>query len=180
MPNVLDRRAPRAVHGVLAVARRGRTHKRDHLVVLVPIGILGYVLVTPTYGLFVYVLLMLSVLLFWGLFAMPTLCGYALGYRGCLIEIYGKANGCRHHGALKRDAIFAAFRLRNPGQLLRVKWQDGPVPKWRTVGVAASPPPPQPGPSERSNARKAKYDLVMLLVATVGSLAGVLALFVAK
>jgi hypothetical protein len=56
---------------------------------------------------------------------MPTLCGYDLGYRGCLIEVYGSR-------------------------------------------------------AERSNARRAGYAVVMLFVASVGSVAGVLALFVSR
>lgn len=151
----------------MAARRRRRRRKRDDLAALIPIGIVAYFLIAPDYGPVVYGLLAASVVLFWVAFAMPTLCGYDLGYRGCIHQ----------HGALKRDAMFAAVRMRNPGQLVRVKWQDGPVPKGRTVGAASGPPP---SAADRKNARKGTYDMIMLTVATIGSVAGVLALFISK
>lgn len=159
--------------------RRGRRrHKRDDLLVLVPATVLGYFLVTPTYGRFVYCLMVIAVVLLWISFVMPTLCGYDLGHRGCIREVYGKLNGCGQHGALKRDAMFAALRMRNPGQLVRIRWQDGSAPKGRTVGAAAAGSATTS--AQRANTRRGRYDIAMLAFTVIGSLGTVLTIFLQK
>ncbi|BBG01306.1 MULTISPECIES: hypothetical protein [Pseudonocardia] len=153
----------------------GRSKFRELGALALMAGIL-YVVVDPLYGPVIYTLLACSLLMIWVLFIMPTKCGYDLGPRGCANPVRGKLNGCHYHDDLKRDALFAAMRMRNPGQYFRVKWNDGSTPRGRTWGAASIPPS---SAVERSNARQGSYDMVMLLITAIGSVAGVLALFLA-
>lgn len=102
-----------------------KRRKRDDILGLSVGGVIGYAWLQPTYGPVVVALIGLVVLMIWFLFIMPTQCHYDLGHRGCLNPVNGWLSGCGFHGALKRDAIFAALRMQNPGLIFRVRWSDG-------------------------------------------------------
>jgi hypothetical protein len=64
----------------------------------------------------------------WLVVAMPTRCGYKVRDRdrGCRIRVHGIARGCwKYQSQLKRDALFEAFGLRNPGLRFRRIWNTG-------------------------------------------------------
>jgi hypothetical protein len=106
------------------MAKRGRRGLGYHLLVLAVIYLLGYALLTPRYGLAVVVLLGFVILVLWMLFVMPTRCDFEVQGRGCRRRVNGKFFGCHDHGQAKRDAVFAAFNMRNPGMAFRVMWLD--------------------------------------------------------
>ena len=154
-----------------------------HLCWLAVIEAIGYAVLVNHYGSGVrgigaFVLLGGVVLLVWMLFVMPTLCDFEVRGRGCRRPVSGKAVGCHNHGRVKRDAMFAALRMRNPGIAFRVMWLDG-AQGGRVLGQGA------PGSTGRSagadhNRSQAFFNLASLFVAVVGAVAGVLALFVPK
>lgn len=146
---------------------------RKHLVVLAVLGVVGYVVLRPRYGLVVVLLLEVVVLWLWVLFLMPTRCDFEVKGRGCRRGARGKLGGCHDHARDKRDAIFAAMRMRNPGIAVRLLWKDGAQPG-RAVGAAAEPRPPPAGSA--ANRSQGLFNAVLLLVATTGSVAAVLAL----
>lgn len=120
-----------------------------------------------------WILLAFAVLMFWISFLMPTYCDY-ITQRGspCTRQVRGKLRGCRTHGRLKRDALFAALRLRNPGQLIRTLWSSpGEVIVPARTGSDARPASAQPS-------KQGAYDGVMLAFTGVSAIAAVLALFV--
>ena len=106
---------------------------------------------------------------------MPTRCDFEVRDRGCRRGARGKVGGCHDHARDKRDAIFAALRMRNPGIAVRLLWNDGAQPG-RAMGAAAEPLPPPAGSA--GNRSQGLFNAVSLLVAMVGSVVGVLALFV--
>jgi len=158
--------------------RDRRRRKRDDLPWLVGIGLAGYFLFEPKYGVAVIILFDFVVLMLWVLFMMPTKCHYDVGGRGCVRGVYGKLKGCHDHGMLKRDAIFAAMKMRNPGLAFRVMWTSGPSPG-RTLGTR---PPVTANNTDRESdeqhVKQGAYNLLMLALTAAGSIAGVLALFI--
>ena len=169
-------------------SRRGRSGRSrratliDHLPWLGGIGLVGYLLVEPGYGLAVYILLAVCALIFWGLFLMPTRCDFEVDGRGCRLRVNGKVRGCRQwHARDKRDALFAALQMRNPGMAFRVLWLDS-AKQHRGNALGAPPLDGRRSPANASdsvrNRGQALFNLASLFVATVGSVAGVLALFV--
>lgn len=162
--------------------RRGRARtKFDHLPWVAGVGFIGYFLVEPRYGIAVYILLAVCALIFWVLFLMPTRCDFEVEGRGCRLPVNGKVRGCkRWHARDKRDALFEALQMRNPGLAVRLLWLDSSSAR---RGHALGRPPPVGGvPRETSDAVRnrgqALFNLASLFVAIVGSVAGVLALFV--
>lgn len=158
--------------------RDRRRRKRDDLPWLIGIGVVGYYWLEPRYGTVVVILLGFVVLMLWVLFVMPTKCDYDVGGRGCVRGVCGKLNGCHDHGRLKRDAMFAAMRMRNPGLIFRVMWSSGSH-SGRALG-ATSPIPASDAEkmSDEKRAKQGAYNLVMLVVTAVGSIAGVLSLLI--
>ena len=93
--------------------------------------------------------------------------------------MYGRLRGCeRYHARDKRDAIFSALGMRNPGAAIRTTWADNPD-AGRTVGAVRSRVPTSPADAAR-NRSQAMFNSLSLFVAAVGSIASVLALFVSK
>lgn len=129
------------------------------------------------YGVGVFVLLSVVGIMLWVLFVMPTKCDFEVSGRGCRRNVYGKAIGCHDHDQAKRDAMFAALKMRNPGMAFRVMWLDG-ARGGRPFGTASGGP--VSGYSHVPNRGQALFNLASLFVAIVGSVAGVLALFVGK
>lgn len=144
-----------------------------HLGVLAVMGFIDYFALKPHYGLGVALLLGFIVILLWFLFLMPTRCDFEVKGRGCRRGARGKVGGCHDHARDKRDALFAALRMRNPGMAFRVMWRDGP----RAGRPMGSPPVPHP-PGSAANRNQALFNAVSLLVAVISAVAGVLALFV--
>ena len=159
--------------------KRGRRlSKLDHLPWLAGAGLVGYFTLEPTYGLGVVVLLGLVALMLWFLFLMPTKCDFDVGGRGCRRDVYGKLRGCHDHRRDKRDAMFAALQMRNPGMAFRVLWlsgSNGGHPLGDPSGGAGSG-----GDTSPANRGQGLFNMVSLIVAGVGSVAGVLALFLSK
>lgn len=156
--------------------RTGRARLRDHLVGLGVVGLIGYAGLEPTYGAGVVIFLGVVVLILWFVFLMPTRCDFEVKGRGCRRRASGKVGGCHDHARDKRDAIFAAMRMRNPGMAFRVMWQDGSI-GGRALGGAGSLGRPDAADSP-ANRSQAVFNLVSIIIAAVGSVAGVLALFV--
>jgi hypothetical protein len=114
-------------------------------------------------------LVVVAVLMVWACFFMPTRCDYQTQrYTPCTRWVRGKLRGCRTHGRLKRDAVFAAIRLRNPGLLFRVMWSapgtaiPGSIETTSGGGVSQS----------RSflPSKQAAYDVAMLVLTMVSTL----------
>ncbi|MGH3564934.1 MAG: hypothetical protein ACRDRH_02635 [Pseudonocardia sp.] len=157
---------------------RGRRRLRDHLVALAVVGLVGYFALEPRYGLGVVLLLGFVVLLLWVLFLMPTRCDFEVNGRGCRRKVNGKARGCHDHAQAKRDAIFAALRMRNPGMAFRLMWLDGSQAGRALDGSA--PGGRSLSADSAANRSQAVFNTVSIIVAAVGSIAGVLALFISK
>lgn len=155
--------------------RRRKPTKLDHLLYLAIAGAFGYVFLVPRYGLLPCVLLGCCILIFWVLFLMPTRCDFETKSQGsCHLPANGKARGCkRWHARDKRDALYNALRMRNPGMAVRVTWVDG-----ARGGHRLGTPAPAPTPAEQRNHGQALFNLASIGVALVGSVAGVLALFI--
>lgn len=153
-----------------------RWRKRDHIPWLLGIGLIVYVAFNPHYGLWVVTLLNLLLLLFWYLFLMPTKCDFEVDGRGCRLDVYGKVRGCeRYHSRDKLDAIYAVLGMRNPGAAFRVTWLDG-ADGGRPLGAGSGRNRIR---STDQDARRSQalFNTISLIVAIVGSAAGVLALF---
>ncbi|MDN5858075.1 MAG: hypothetical protein L0H84_05575 [Pseudonocardia sp.] len=162
------------------MGKRARGKRRGlgyHLLALAAAYWLGYLLLTPRYGLGVVLLIGFVVLLLWVLFVMPTRCDFHVQGRGCRRKVHGKFNGCHDHAQAKRDAIFAALRMRNPGMAFRVMWLDRNDGGNSLGGREGGRPDPA---DSRANRGQALFNTASLVVAAIGSVAGVLALFVAK
>lgn len=153
------------------MGRRKAATKSGDLVVLVALGACYWILLAGAQPSFTTGLLFLTVLLVWICLLMPTHCDYRT-QRGkpCDRSVRGKLRGCRDHGRWKRDAMFAMLKLRNPGLLFRVMWS---APGAATVTTVSAGTPAQSGPSEQS-----AYDVVMLVLTIVSTVATVLSLFV--
>lgn len=161
--------------------RGGRRSKLDHFPWLAGIGLIGYFALEPTYGVGVVVLLGAVALLLWFLFLMPTKCDFEVQGRGCRRNVYGKVRGCHDHWRDKRDAMFAALRMRNPGMAFRVMWLSGSSGGRPLGGAGAADGAGASDPASSSGNRgQAMFNMVSLIVALVGSAAGVLALFLSK
>jgi hypothetical protein len=159
------------------MAKRGRRGSLvDHIVVLLFGALLAYVGAVPRYGVLPVALLGIAVIAFWVLFLMPTRCDFEVKGRGCRRRVNGKARGCHDHTRDKRDAIFAAFRMRNPGIAFRMLWRDSSATEGHALGGAA-PPSPSGVPDSSANLSQARFNTVSLIIAAIGSIAGVLALF---
>lgn len=157
------------------MARRKRKTKSADLVVLVG----GYVVFCCVYsasfsGVSV-VLIGISAALLWLCFLMPTYCDYrTLQNTPCTRGVRGKLRGCHTHGRLKRDAMFAALRLRNPGLLFRIMWS--------APSQAASVPPKVASSSSPTTAsghptKQSANDIAMLYLTVISTIATVVALF---
>jgi len=119
------------------------------------------------------VFLALAVLMVWVCFFMPTHCDYqTLRTTPCTRLVRGKLRGCRSHGRLKRDAVFAAIKLRNPGLLFRVMWSapNTPAAPRAMPSVAAASP-------SSSASKQAANEVAMLVFTVVSAVAAVVALF---
>lgn len=159
--------------------RDRRWRKRDHIPWLAGICFGVYVILQSDYGPWIVGLLNATILLFWFLFLMPTKCDFEVEGRGCRNDVYGKLRGCeRYHARDKRDAIFSALGMRNPGAAIRTTWADNPD-GGRTIGAVSSRAPINSGDAAR-NRSQAMFNSLSLFVAAVGSVASVLALFVSK
>jgi hypothetical protein len=160
-------------------SKRKSRSKVRHLICISVIEIIGYAALTARYGTGVYgiglfVLLSVVGITLWLLFLIPTKCDFEVRGRGCRRNVYGKAIGCQDHGQAKRDAMFAALKMRNPGMAFRVTWLDG-AHGGRPLGHST---PADVDTSRVPNRGQALFNLASIFVATVGSVAGVLALFV--
>ena len=122
----------------------------------------------------------------WVMFFMPTKCDFELQTRlgGCDSDIRGKLRGCTkyHHERRKRDAVLgAALHLSNPGLIFRVLWTAdasegtrlGRGGRDRGSNSGRGDDPDTPTPS-----RQTASEITMLIATLVGSIAGVLALFI--
>jgi hypothetical protein len=80
----------------------------------------------------------LFALAIWVLLIMPTWCHYDVGDHGCTRHVNGKLGGCYQHSQLKRDAMWAAMKRRNPGLAFRVTWGDSRSHHGRQLGTNAA------------------------------------------
>ena len=138
-----------------------------------------YASVRPKYGSLFFGFLSFVIFMTWVLFFIPTKCDFALWSRPrpCDSNVRGKLRGCtwRNHDRPKRDAVWAAFNMRNPGQIFRVLWVPERV-NWRPAGSRGggrATAGPSPGPS-----RQTASEVIMLAATVIGALAAVLALFI--
>ena len=160
-------------------------------VYLVIAGMVGWALLHEKLGTASVVLLWISVFTIWLLVAMPTRCGYKVRDldRGCVLRVHGMARGCwKYHSQLKRDALFEALGLRNPGLRFRRVWNSEEASPGPQPGGPLPPPPPTPGPvppdddqARSAAARKqARYNAQIWVFAFVSAVAGVVMPLVAK
>jgi hypothetical protein len=148
------------------LTRRKRAGLAQHLVVLALVALAAYYVAVPRYGVAPVALLGLGAALFWMLFLMPTRCDFEVRARGCRRRVNGKARGCHDHARDKRDAIFAAFRMRNPGLAFRIMWRDQSA-VGRAYGDSAADAPNGPL-GNAANRSQALFNTASLVVAVVG------------
>lgn len=147
--------------------------KLVHLLWLLGLAGVGYVVRTlyfPTIlGTAFVALTWIFVFIIWLLLLMPTWCDYDVGGRGCTRQVYGKVRGCWQHARLKRDAMWAAMKRRNPGMAFRLTWGDHRPQPGHQVGGDL-------GMSD-SAARQGAYNASMWLFAAASAAAAVITLF---
>lgn len=154
------------------MAKKRRPSKLSDLLALSCMALLAHIGYPPERNLLAWMFGVPAVLLFWTLFLMPTKCDYMTQRnKPCDRSVRGKARGCWTHGRWKRDAMFAAFGRRNPGQRFRVMWSapgggQKPVPARRV----------RDDDRETTNASRGGYNLVMLIATIVSAIAAVAAL----
>lgn len=158
------------VGGVMA-RKTGLKALVRQLTVLAFAGFVAYALWGRHRPAYVSALVAIAALLFWLCFIKPSLCDYQTGKgRACTSPVNGKLRGCWRHRRLKRDAIFAALDMRNPGQVFRVMWSAphdaSSLPQRGSVSSTATP------------TRQAAYDVAILMLTLVSTIAAVAALFV--
>ena len=169
---------------------KGRRAPTEFLYLLAA-GVVGWILLHERLGTASVVLLWLSLFTVWLLVAMPTRCGYKVRDldRGCLIRVHGIARGCwKYHSQLKRDALFEALGLRNPGLRFRRIWNSEEArPGPRGAGPPPAPPPipgPEPPGDEQPRSaaarRQARYNASMWVFSLVSAVAGVVMPLVAN
>ncbi|TDC29265.1 hypothetical protein [Kribbella albertanoniae] len=154
------------------MAKKRRPTKLGDLALLLCLGTVAYYGYPPRLNPVAWACGVPAVLLFWMLFLMPTKCDYLTTRRKpCDRGVRGKVGGCRDHARWKRDAMFAAFGRRNPGQRFRIAW---------SAQDAALPPAPvrqtRDGERQSANASRGSYNLVMLIATVVSALAALAAL----
>lgn len=158
--------------------KKGRRAPTEFLYLVIG-GLVGWALLHDQLGSVSVGLLWLSVFTMWLLVAMPTRCGYKVRDldRGCLLRVNGMARGCwKYHSQLKRDALFEALSLRNPGLRFRKVWNSeeasrGPVP---VPPPTPTPVPPGDDQTRSAAARKqARYNAQMWVFSFVSAAAGV-------
>lgn len=163
--------------------------KIKDLSVLTVAATIAYVYLEPRFGGLFFGLLLFVVFMIWVLFFMPTKCDFQLISRNgtCKNDVRGKLRGCtgRKHEQPKRDAVWSALRMRNPGLLFRVMWVDQGAHGTRVGGSSrsGSRPGPEQGADDGVGQRptptpQTASQLLMLGATLIGSLAGVLALFI--
>ena len=145
------------------MAKRKPT-KFGELTFMIVFGALAYAVVNDALQPIFWVLLGLAVLGLWWFFAMPTKCD-VLTNRGkqCQNDVRGKLGGCRWHAREKRDAIFAMFNMRNPGQMFRLAW---------SANAPVATTHPTTGES-LTVSRRTAYEAIMLICTIASTVAGV-------
>lgn len=140
-----------------------------------------YLLIYPDYGLLAVVPTEVVLLTVWYLFFKNTTCDFE-GRRGpCYNPAYGKLRGCKpfpSHSRGKRSAILASLNLSNPENVFRPTWQDSRPSQPRPVTIPSVAAGQAADWTRLANRAQARFNLVSLAVAVVGSAAGVLALFI--
>ena len=106
----------------------------------------------------------------WILVRMPTRCHYDVGPHGCTRWVSGKLGGCYQHSQLKRDAMWAAMKRRNPGLAFRITWGQSQQ-LGRQLGT-------DPEMSDRI-AQQGAYNASMWWFAAISAIGTVVALIVA-
>jgi hypothetical protein len=152
-------------------------------------GWVAWVLLRPGLGAVSVVLLWISIATLWLLLIMPTRCGYKVRdlERGCVLRVNGLARGCwKFHSQLKRDAIFEALGLRNPGLRFRQVWESPHA--GRGSWKRRPPPAPSPGsvpfggsqPRSAAARRQAMYNATMWIFTAVSAVAGIVMPLIVK
>jgi hypothetical protein len=155
------------------MGRRKRATKTGDLTGILVAGAVFYYAFHQTLSWITMALITLTVLAGWVSFVMPTHCDYqTLRGTPCDRGVRGKLRGCHSHDRWKRDALFSAIRLRNPGLLFRVMWSApgstaGSVP---TTG-------PGGGQAQTEPSKQSASDVAMLTLTVVSTVATVIALF---
>jgi hypothetical protein len=155
------------------MGRRKRSTKTGDLTVLLAAGAVFYYAYHQALSWFTMALIMLTVLTGWVSFVMPTHCDYQT-QRGkpCDRNVRGKLRGCHDHSRWKRDALFSAVRLRNPGLLFRVMWSAP-----GTVAGGLPTPASGVGQAQTAPSKQSASDVAMLTLTVVSTVATVIALF---
>lgn len=146
------------------MAKKQKHTKSGDLVGMIVVGGAAYLLFADRLALPVWILLGISALGVWFLFIMPTRCDVLARHgQPCRNPVKGKLTGCRSHDREKRDAIFAMFNLRNPGQFFRFAWSAPQPVKAR-----------QPGTQELLTvSRNTAYEAIILVCTLLSTLAAV-------
>ncbi|MGH3838700.1 MAG: hypothetical protein ACRDSF_23855 [Pseudonocardiaceae bacterium] len=149
--------------------------KSVHVVYLLGFGAVGYgvqyVFFPGKLATVSVVAAWIFVVMIWVLVGVPTWCDYDVGGRGCTRQVYGKLRGCFQHSRLKRGAMWAAMKRKNPGLAFRTTWGDSRPYPGHQLGT-------DPGMSDRA-AQQGAYNASMWLFAAISAIGTVLALTVA-
>jgi hypothetical protein len=157
------------------MARGKRDSKPGDLIVLVGAYAVFWYVCSATLSEFSVILVGLTTALLWTCFLMPTYCDYrTLQNTPCTRRVRGKLRGCRTHSRSKRDALFAALRMRNPGLVFRVMWsapgQTASIPA-KIIGASGS------GTTSPRPTKQSANDVIMLYLTLISTVATVVALF---
>lgn|GEM_PF-4401906 len=138
--------------------------------ILVIVAIAGVVLAGRE-NRFATAFLLLFIVLCWYAFFKKSVCDVeGRNGRGCGKSARGRLLACDLplHKRIKRDALFAAFGVQNPGKRFRIKWAD-PGESYGRISPTVTATPAQ----VTNNA----YNVTMLLATVASALAAVAALF---
>ncbi|MGH3622647.1 MAG: hypothetical protein ACRDQ5_12775 [Sciscionella sp.] len=153
------------------MTRRRKRSKHAELGGMVVVGAVVYGLFHDNYPTVAWIIFGITALLLWFCFAMPTWCDFPTDRgRPCSKPANGKLGGCVWHARRKRDAMFTAIGMINPGKRFRVTWSANDQPVTRQVPMPVDAPLPVPVTGQT------KYDTAMLLLTVVSTTASVVAL----
>jgi hypothetical protein len=148
------------------MAKKPKASKVRELVTLILVAAVVWVGYPPGDHLAAWILGVPAVLLCWFSFLMPTRCDYQTkAGTPCLNRVRGKLRGCSIHSHLKRDAMFAALGLRNPGQRFRRMWTAPGTPVRTVPNARPADRPSDNGPANKRGA----YDGAILVATLVGA-----------
>ncbi|TCP48518.1 hypothetical protein EV191_11075 [Tamaricihabitans halophyticus] len=161
------------------MARKTKPSKFGELIALIIIGAVVHVIYGHLLPTVSWALIALAVFMLWISFFMPTYCDYRTQRnRPCRWRVRGKLRGCGIHARDKRDALWRACRLKNPGTLFRVMWASPDDPPPARPGAGTPNTSLQPAATQQGARDAAVFycTLVSTVAGVISAIVGVLAL----